>query len=299
MFYSKRKMLTRHLPGERAAGLKSPKGFARRLGIPLDRLEGLQVGVGDHYSTWIRKGKKDRTFHVPGGLLREFQARFHNTYLREIVWPKSIRAVPGSSIVDNARPHVSGKILLRLDLKDFFPSTTHGMVLKALKEKLGCSPPVASLITRLTTLHGSLPLGTSTSPGLANLCLIDLAEHVERVCLRHGCSMTIWCDDITVSGDCPQAAVEEIVRLVHKSGYSVSCRKKELVGRSRKQQVTGIVVNRVLGVGGKYLRVARNESRLARRFGVPEIRARRLRGKKAFISYVNSAQGRRLGGSVS
>jgi len=71
--------------------------------------------------------------------------------------PEAHGFVPGRSIVTNATPHVSQKIVINLDLKDFFPSVTFRRV-KGLFEKIGYSEQVAIVLALICTEPPRLPV---------------------------------------------------------------------------------------------------------------------------------------------
>src|SRR5690606_2115987 len=74
----------------------------------------------------------------------------------------------GRSIVDNARPHVGQAVVVKMDIVDFFPSTSAGRLDRYFR-RIGWNREAAALLVRLTTHDGGLPQGASTSPRLSNL----------------------------------------------------------------------------------------------------------------------------------
>ncbi len=151
------------------------------------------------------------------------------------------------SIATHARLHVGKRIVLRLDIKDFFGSTTNSMVRRAL-EMAGVDAEQAQEIVEICSLEGVLPQGASTSPILSNvtarqmdLRLAKLAESRKAVYSRYADDLTFSSDDSHLNGLIP--AIDAIVS---DCGYRIN-RKKTLVMRSgRRQSVTGLVVNREL-----------------------------------------------------
>ena len=81
--------------------------------------------------------------------------------------------------MSNASPHQGAAIVVKLDLKDFFP-TVHYRRVRGLFQWLGYNADVANTLAGLTTYRpkledgtvlwpGVLPQGAPTSPALANL----------------------------------------------------------------------------------------------------------------------------------
>ena len=73
--------------------------------------------------------------------------------------------------VRNAELHVGRKILIKEDIKSFFPSTSSDLVVSVWHSLFGFSHEVSRCLTALTTLNGQLPQGAKTSTFLANLVL--------------------------------------------------------------------------------------------------------------------------------
>ena len=153
----------------------------------------------------------------------------------------------GRSIATHARLHVGRKVVVRLDLKDFFGSTTDTMVRLALMME-GVGAEQAQEIVDICSLGGTLPQGGPASPLLANVAakrmdlrLASLAESRKAVYSRYADDLTFSADDADLNGLIP--AVDAIVS---DCGYRLN-RKKTLVMRSgRRQLVTGLVVNKGL-----------------------------------------------------
>ena len=73
------------------------------------------------------------------------------------------------NIVENAKLHIGKKVVLNIDLKDFFPNINETQV----KEIFTNAPfhlnnHLAELLTSLTTYKSKLPQGASTSPIISN-----------------------------------------------------------------------------------------------------------------------------------
>ena len=79
--------------------------------------------------------------------------------------------IPGKSIITNARIHRNKRLVVNIDLKDFFPSFHFGRV-RGFFEKnkyFLLSREVSTIIAQLTCYKGSLPQGAPTSPIITNL----------------------------------------------------------------------------------------------------------------------------------
>ena len=108
---------------------------------------------------------------------------------------------PGKSIVDNATPHLNAAIVVKLDLKDFFPSIGFARV-RGYFEYLGFNPGIATILSLICTdaprvkltIDGQVkyvamgerafPQGACTSPALANLIASPLDARLAGLCAR-------------------------------------------------------------------------------------------------------------------
>lgn len=171
---------------------------------------------------------------------------------------------PGLSIVDNARRHIGSKVVVKMDLKDFFPSI-HFDVVRDIFSRLGYNGGVATVLALLCTespravmsLDGqthyvalgprSLPQGASTSPSLANqaakfldLRLTALGEKASWVYSRYA-------DDLVFSSQSEDASPHRLLRAVERIigelGFTVNSSKTRVMRSPNRQTVTGLLVN--------------------------------------------------------
>ncbi len=77
---------------------------------------------------------------------------------------------PNRSTVTNARPHLGCTVLIKLDIKDFFPSVRAEHILPWI-ERATYSRKVQERLLELVLHKGALPQGAPTSPILSNLAL--------------------------------------------------------------------------------------------------------------------------------
>jgi retron-type reverse transcriptase len=148
-----------------------------------------RVSSVDHYKRFEIPKRKGGTRLIasPKPYLRKAQ----EAILEEILAPLNINSAAmayrkRTSIVNNAKRHLSAQVLIRIDLKNFFGSISYQRVHNYFRS-LGYSPGISTLLALLTTdahrkrlaaLGGELfiargvrglPQGACTSPQLANL----------------------------------------------------------------------------------------------------------------------------------
>src|SRR5439155_13398728 len=133
----------------------------------------------------------------------------------------------GRSIRTGAEPHVGKRFVLKLDLKDFFPSVTFARV-RGLLIAYGYSYPVATTLTILMTEAERQPVevdgtifhvpvgerhcvqGAPTSPGLCNVIALRLDRRLSGLAKKRGFAFTRYADDLIFSGNADRAKVQEL-----------------------------------------------------------------------------------------
>jgi hypothetical protein len=225
----------------------------------------------------------------------------------------------GRSVRSNAQPHVGKRVVLRLDLREFFPSIHFGRV-RGLLVSLGYGYPVATVLATLMTEaprqpvrvgaetfyppagSRACPQGAPTSPGLSNAVTMKLDHRLAGLARKRGFDYTRYADDLTFSGDDLAAAHALRLaagRVIREEGFEVNAEKTLVMRASGRQQVTGVTVNRTLGLSRRErrtLRAALHRQAQQRAAGKADASLlAQLRGKLAYLSMLNPAQAARLG----
>jgi hypothetical protein len=141
--------------------------LARRLGLSEVELRAVEP-VYRPFTIPKRSGGT-RQLLAPDDRLKAVQRRILRRLLRRLrCHPAAAGFERGRSVVTNALPHVGKPVVVRLDLKDFFPSTRASRVRRYFR-KIGWDREATWLLVRLCTHQGGLPQGAPTSPRLSNL----------------------------------------------------------------------------------------------------------------------------------
>lgn len=188
--------------------------------------------------------KKDGTSRIvdnPRDQLKRVQRRLA-ILLGRIVPPDVLFCpVKGRSYVGNAARHRNGRIVHSLDIKKYFPSTTRRRVYWFFNSILCCPPDVATILARIACCDDHLATGSPLSPILAYYAHIDVWEEVTRLAQMHDCKLSIYIDDVTVSGrHVPTALLWEIKQAIHGSGLRYHKEKRAV---DRPCEVTGVVLS--------------------------------------------------------
>jgi len=222
--------------------------LARRLGMDVAALRSARVTY--HAFDVPKRSGGTRRISAPSDDLKTLQRRILRKLLTRLrAHPAATGFECGHSIVTNARHHAGQAVVVRMDLKDFFPSTRSGRVRDYFRI-IGWNREASALLADLTTHRGGLPQGAPTSPRLSNLVNRRLDARLVGLAYRFGARYSRYADDITFSfeKDDPKAVsfVMALARLIlhDEGGYRVHRRRKCYVRRRYQQQrVTGLVVN--------------------------------------------------------
>ncbi len=225
--------------------------------------------------------KYHRTFHIPkrkGGkrlivspypsLLSCQNWIYKNILINQPVHENAHGFVPGRSIITNAKEHLSKKVLLKMDLKDFFPSIPINWVMNYFMS-IGYAKNVAFYLSSLCCYDGHLSQGSSTSPYLTNILLNNLDKRLNSLSRSYELTYTRYADDLTFSGlYIPCSFIEVVNRIVDEYGLTVNTKKTRLHLKPGQRIVTGIsVAGESLKIPRKTKRDIRQEIHYIKRYG--------------------------------
>lgn len=227
-------------------GLKSPKSLARLLGYSLSHIEELCDNIQTSYSRKeiTKKNGAIRILSVPSRPLRKVQKAILRQLKSYTLHPAAYGAVQGKCHVDNAKQHSARPYVYCLDFSSFFPSISSNRIYNLFHRELGCSPPVAGILTKLTTYKYKLPIGTPTSAILANILCHPLDKRLYAISEEHGLSYTRFIDDLTFSGRAiPESFTEKVKSIIEAFGLPLNKEKEEYLTPENGKLVTGVNVN--------------------------------------------------------
>ncbi len=268
------------------------------LGFPAKTLYGLSNNLEKHYrNVFIPKsdGSK-RKLSVPDFILKKVQRSIVDNILVHYPVSKYAKAYkPGASVKRNARVHVGKKKIVKLDIDGFFDNILYSQVKNMVFRTEKFSEPIRVLLTMLCYYKESLPQGAPTSPAITNIIMFDFDEKIGAFCDSRKIAYTRYCDDMTFSGDFDEREViNHVKNELSRLGLFLKNRKTAVVPSSKRQTVTGIVVNEKLNITKEYKKNIRQEMYYIKKFGLEEHLNRRgitdneqylssLRGRIAFV----------------
>jgi len=274
--------------------------LAFKIGISRQVLEDVAKNKASHYKPFIKKeakkdgSTKERKIDNPDRAIRQIQKRINKIILQpycNALPAYTTGSIKSRSTKDNAAPHVGKQAVLAIDITNCFPSIDSSMVYAVYREIFNCSPPVARLLTKLTTYGDRIPQGAPTSPSLCNIVLEPLALKLNTVATKNQLSFTQYIDDLTFSGSKDNLLRIKSVLLseIQKSGFEVNMRKLQMFSANERMAITGLVVNRKLGVGRKYVREVQRD--IFRK----KVSTAIIKGKIAYVSSVSKSRAAKLG----
>ena len=217
-----------------------------------------------------KKNRCYRTIYEPSNLLKTVQRNILKNILEEKPLSKYATAYQkGMSLVDNAKVHINKRIILKLDIKDFFPSINFNMVYNTCFNDKLYPKELGILLTNICMYNNELPQGTPTAAYISNLILRDFDEEVGKYCDNLNISYTRYSDDLTFSGDFNSNDLIVIVRnLLKKYHFKLNYDKIRVINSSKRQLVTGIVVNEKLSIKKEIKKKIRQEMYYIKKYGL-------------------------------
>ena len=270
--------------------LPTTSDLARWLDIAPDELDWLArvrpPAHSDHYAyRWLPKRVGGwRLIEMPKARLRAIQRKLLHGLLEFLPPHEAAHGFRARhSILTNAQQHVGQRVVLKMDLQDFFLSL-HGNRVAGLFRAIGYPESVASDLARLCTNRTPplaipsaeesasrydqpcvdwhtrkrysawhLPQGAPTSPALANLCAFALDLRLQAAAEQFDANYSRYADDLTFSGGSGLLrGVDRFIALVgaiaSDEGLRVNFHKTRVMTSSQRQEVTGVIVNRRINI---------------------------------------------------
>lgn len=317
--------------------LDSVEALAKGLGVSLPELRWMcfhrEVETQSHYHFWTipkRDGSR-RLITAPKKELKAAQRwLLRNVVERLPVHHAAHGFLAARSIATNADAHAGADAVVKVDVKDFFPTVTFRRV-KGLFRKGGLPEGVATLCALLATepprevvqFRGktlyvakgqrACPQGAPTSPAITNAVCVRLDRRMSGLARLLGFAYTRYADDLTFSWRKPegatgaraQAPIGTLLRgvraILEGEGFRVHGKKTAVMRAGGSQRVTGLVVNKANKEGVPPARVPRETVRrlkaaiFNREKGKPAREGEtlaQLKGMAAFVYMVDPKKGR-------
>jgi len=255
--------------------LPDADSVAKATGLSIAKLRWLafhrDVDTGTHYRRWLvpKRDGSPRLISAPKPDLKTVQ----RWIAREITEHLPVHGaahgfLTGRSIVSNAVVHAGARVIVKLDIKGFYPTVTTPRV-KGLLRRAGLGEQAATLFAQLVTespreevvregktyyvavAPRSLPQGAPTSPSITNALCLRLDCRLSGLARKLGCRYTRYADDLTFSWHGQREEVGALLRavamIVRSEGFAVHPNKTRVMRKGARQRVTGLIVNEAEG----------------------------------------------------
>jgi len=286
-----------------------------------------------NYRTSPKRSGGVRVIESPKPRLKELQRQVLAWILDKApVHPAAHGFVRGRSIKSFAAPHTGQDVVLRMDLKDFFPSI-RGARVQTFFRTLGYPEPVADLLGGICVaslprdvwtgtpsilspsdlreaqqFYGRthLPQGAPTSPALANLCAHRLDCRLTAFAEACGARYTRYADDLAFSGGeifakSVDRFATQVAAILLEEGFAANHRKTRIMRQGGRQHLAGVIVNRQVNIQRSEFDELKAILHNCVHFGSDTQNRERhpayrehLLGKIGFVEMVNPAKGARL-----
>lgn len=283
----------------------------------------MRITAVDHYKRTCLKKKSAgyRWIEEPRPKLKAVQRRILESVLSGIPLHSAAHAYrTGCSVRTCAAPHIGQRVVLKLDLRDYFGSISILRV-KALFANAGYSWPIALRLAQLCTAPARmddlrdearslartrLPQGAPTSPAIANAVAYRMDCRLAGLAASVGANYTRYADDLIFSGDDNFASrvdrfATSTAAIVIEEGFSVQFRKTRKLFHGAEQRILGVTVNEKLnlnrrafeGLKAELHNCVRRGWRTQNRTEQADYRAH-LRGRIAHMQSLNPIRGAKL-----
>lgn len=279
--------------------ITSEKHLLYILGVNKEQLDYLLAHIEDYYYSFERvklnkftgKPKKNsngeiatRQINSSKGKLKEVQARLYDFMSKQVEMPQYVYgSVQGKNNVRNARFHQGNKYIFTTDLKSFFPSISHKQVFQMFLRE-GCTPTIARILTKLTTLKYQVPQGIPTSTFIANMVFKPTGLEIDQLAKAHHIKFSMFVDDITLSSKSDfKNLIPDFLSIIKKSGFRISHKKTHY--QTKNPIITGVICqnNRLLAPLGYKKKIA-----ILSKYPIEKSIKNKLQGINAYLSTIKN-----------
>lgn len=219
----------------------SPQMLADRLCVTLDELNELCAAT-DNYKRWTDK-KTGRPIQEPTPKLDKLHKRVA-MLLAKIDTPDYLHsAIKGRSYITNASGHSVDTGCVKIDVRKFYPSIRSQALHHFFLDRILCAGDVAGSLTKLLTVDGHLPTGSSSSPILSYFAYEDMFEALAALAKTNGCIMTVYVDDVVFTGVGATRGLLYAARKVFAS-FRLHGHKTKLFRPGQPRIITGVAVTK-------------------------------------------------------
>lgn len=195
----------------------------------------------ENYRVWIND--KGREIQQPIKWLAQVH-KYIGNLLSRIELPDYVYSQKGRSYADNAKQHTGNFPLGKTDISKFYPSTTRQMVWRMFANEFKCANDVADILADVCCYQQKhLPTGSSLSGRIAFFAARSMFDSVSNIAKDTGSRMTVYVDDITLSGpSVTKRLLVKVRQVVRQHGLRTKDSKTRTFPAETPKTVTGVVI---------------------------------------------------------
>lgn len=242
-----------------------------------------------HKAFIYKKNGKPREILAPNNLLKNIQQRLAlilnnvfdeiNSRSNQVCYSYRKDSENKYGFHENAKLHVNSKLVINIDLKDFFTNITFSRIVGYLNKNknLELDYNVAITIAQIAcykdpiTNKSYLPQGSPCSPMLSNLIGTILDDRLFKLSKKKFFKYSRYSDDLTISfttNSFPTDIVKKIESnwelgkklrdTIERTQFQINEEKIVIRDRHQRQQVTGLTVNKKANINTNYYKSSRS-----------------------------------------
>ncbi len=229
--------------------MSSRKKLAGLLGFSPAFLQQLADRTDNYIEFTIKQDEKERRIQAPKATLEKVHRKLFTCLVR-IEKPEYLHSGRKQhSYITNAKVHQGAVPLVKLDIKQFYPSIDGGRVYRFFNEALGCCPDVSGMLKKLCIINGHLPTGSCLSQLLAFFSAKPMFDELHEYAIANNVRGTCYVDDLTWSGkNATPAFLWGAKQIVHRHGFEYH--KDHVYTGDEQKVVTGVIIS---GLGLKVI----------------------------------------------
>jgi retron-type reverse transcriptase len=229
-------------------------GGTRTISAPTEDLKSLQSALSKLLLNCIDEINESKSF---GG---NYKSTLSHGFVRK------------KSIITNAEMHLRKRNVLNIDLENFFDCFNFGRIrgffIKNAHFEL--DPHIATVIAQIACYDNKLPQGSPCSPVITNLITHSLDIKLAKLAQKYSCIYSRYADDLTFStrnSNFPEQIMKEgkgkytagkrLRNEIKRSGFFINSAKTRIQFKDSRQDVTGLIVNKIPNVKKEYWRTVR------------------------------------------
>jgi len=216
------------------------------LGIKKEIILRILLFTNSYYREYYmpKRNGKLRKIDSPYPVLLMIQRWILDNILSTIVLNSAATGfIKNKSIKDNAFVHIGKQCLLKMDIKDFFPSIYLNRIICIFKN-LGYPHKISYFLAKLCCKDNCLPQGAPTSPYISNIIAKRLDIRLKALSKKCNLAYTRYADDIAFSGDYISFKyIKYVYKIIASEGFIPNYEKTRLVIGNGKKIITGLSIS--------------------------------------------------------